>query len=151
MPPSAPSGSSLLCLGPICRGFQSLRVEDHVASEHPAHGSGRAAGRGWTAGLAGRRVLWGLGCPKGERSVFCFEARRGQPGVAVVRARDPAVATVAGEGEGPGNVSSVGRGCSVRWRGKPFRLPFLASCLIFLNLKWMLVVKFFFVWVVLGF
>lgn len=50
----------------------------------------------------GRRVPWGVGHPKGCRSVFCFEASGGPCEVAVVGASRSVPPTVAGGGVGGG-------------------------------------------------
>lgn len=57
LPLPAPAGPSQECVERVCRGVRSQRGEDHVASEHTAHRSGRAVGC-----CRGARLAWDAEC-----------------------------------------------------------------------------------------
>lgn len=61
LPLLAPSGPSLSRVRRVCRSVRSQRGEDHVASEHPAHRSGRAVGVVLDGGASLGRPKWGGG------------------------------------------------------------------------------------------
>lgn len=94
-------------------GARSRRRRDHVASEHPAHRSGRAAGRGWAGAGEGRGVFWASGAQVGVSQCRLRRPAEGHEAVVSVPGADPH-GRCGRRGRGRGTLIPLARGSQGR-------------------------------------